>query len=169
MLTACSLRLLATAEVILVLTADVVQQQAQWKPSANEWSIAEVLGHLLDEERFDFPFRLRSTLEQPDVPLPAIDPEGWVIAHRYNTRDLTELRAEFVAERKRSLDWLKQLQQPNWDTPVNHPHLQGLRAGDLLHAWVGHDLLHIRQINELRWKWQEQMALPYRLEYAGDW
>jgi hypothetical protein len=66
-----------------------------------------------------------------------------------------------VAERKRSLDWLKQLQQLNWDTPVNHPHLQGLRAG--------HDLLHIRQINELRWKWQEQMALPYRLEYAGDW
>lgn len=164
-----SAQLAATGAAIAALARDIGAEQARWKPAPADWSITEVLCHLYDEEREDFRLRLDLTLHQPEAPLPPIDPEGWVAQRAYNSRSLPEVAALFAAERERSLAWLAALQQPDWERVCNHPQLVGLRAGDLLAAWVGHDLLHIRQLNELRWRFLAQAAEPYRLDYAGDW
>ena len=42
-----------------------------------------------------------------------------------------------------------------------------LRAGDLLASWLAHDLIHIRQITRLHYRWLERLAAPYQLGYAG--
>ena len=39
----------------------------------------------------------------------------------------------------------------------------------LLAAWLAHDCLHIRQLNEIRYAWLATMAAPYAVGYAGDW
>ena len=44
-----------------------------------------------------------------------------------------------------------------------------LTAGDLLASWAAHDLLHLRQLNELRYAYLIQVAAPYSVRYAGDW
>jgi hypothetical protein len=44
-----------------------------------------------------------------------------------------------------------------------------MRAGDMFAAWVAHDGLHIRQLNELHRSLLERAAKPYRVGYAGEW
>ena len=44
-----------------------------------------------------------------------------------------------------------------------------MRAGDMLAAWLAHDLLHIRQLIQLQRAWDERQLAPYSLEYAGEW
>ena len=50
-----------------------------------------------------------------------------------------------------------------------HPQAGPLRAGDLLAAWQAHDLLHVRQLTRLHYRFLEQQAEPFTLRYAGDW
>jgi hypothetical protein len=44
-----------------------------------------------------------------------------------------------------------------------------LSAGDVLVSWVAHDFLHIRQLNEVLYAWNEKQASPYSVQYAGGW
>ena len=44
-----------------------------------------------------------------------------------------------------------------------------IKAGDMFAAWVAHDLLHTRQLIELRWAFTTQALEPYQVLYAGTW
>lgn len=162
-------RLESGMATIEALIRGVPEAQAQWKPSASEWSLVEVVNHLYDEERDDFRFRIDQTLHHPEQPLPPINPEEWAVQRRYNERNLEESLLRLLSARRSSLAFLERLIDENWDQPVNHPQIGGLRAGDLLAAWAAHDLLHIRQLNELHWQYLQATATPYGLSYAGDW
>lgn len=157
-----------TAESIAGLVQDVAESQARWKPDAQSWSILEVINHLYDEEREDFRLRLDFVLHQPSQPWPEIDPQGWVLARNYNDRDLKESLDNFLAERRASLQWLQALSGPNWDAVYDAP-FGPIRAGDIFAAWAAHDLLHMRQLVELHFAYTQQLAHPYRVEYAGPW
>ncbi|MCU0491827.1 MAG: DinB family protein [Chloroflexaceae bacterium] len=159
----------SNAEAITGMLRAVTVEQARWKPTADAWSILEVVNHLADEERDDFRLRLNLTLHQPQQPLPPIDPEGWVTARAYHQRELAPSLENFLSERQHSLAWLRTLRNPDWQQPCNHPHLQGLRAGDLLVSWVAHDLLHLRQLSELHWRYLAQGVAPFGVGYAGEW
>lgn len=154
---------------LTALLSGISEDQAHWKPARDEWSIVEVINHLYDEEREDFRLRLTMTLTHPEQLLPPIDPEGWAVQREYNQREFRESLERFLEERRQSLVWLRTLETPDWTLPINHPRLTGLRAGDMLAAWAGHDLLHLRQIIELRWKYLQGRAKPYILDYAGEW
>jgi hypothetical protein len=159
----------AGATTIAALTRAVSPEQASWRPSPDAWSIVEVINHLYDEEREDFRLRVRLPLLEPDQPIPAIDPQAWVTDREYNSRDLSESLANFLDERRSSIQWLRQLGDERWDTHLNHPHLSDLSAGDILYSWAAHDLLHIRQLNELHYAYLAREAAGYIIGYAGDW
>jgi hypothetical protein len=161
-------QLITNAEKIRALVQGLPSDQAHWRPKEDAWSILEVVGHLADEERLDFRVRLEITLHRPDEPWPAIDPGGWVQAHHYNDGDLQETLSSFLAAREDSLNWLRGLASPNWEATYEAPFGQ-IKAGDLLAAWVGHDLLHMRQLVELLWSHLLLEVEPYRVEYAGEW
>jgi hypothetical protein len=164
----CISRLASNAQGIRSLVDGVTAQQAGWKPDANSWSVLEVVNHLLDEEKQDFRVRLEYTLFRPGDPWPAIDPQGWVTERAYNQRDLEESLANFLHAREDSLAWLRTLREPNWDAAYQTS-LGPLTAGDLLAAWVAHDLLHMRQLVELHWAYVQLELAPYHTFYAGDW
>jgi hypothetical protein len=151
------------------LTALVSAETARWKPDADSWSILEVVNHLLDEEREDFRVRLDIILHQPDAPWPPIDPDGWVTSRGYNERDLTQSLAELSAERERSLAWLQTLDSADWGTTGSAPWGDTIRAGDMLAAWVAHDLLHLRQLVELQYALTLATTQPFSVRYAGQW
>lgn len=161
--------LATNAETIAAFVRSVSTAQTRWKPSPDAWSILEVLCHLYDEEREDFRLRLDLTLNYPEQPLPPIDPVGWVSQRAYQQRDLRESLEQFLAERQQSLVWLHSLDSPNWTRTCNSPHLRDMRAGDVLAAWVAHDLLHLRQLVELHYLFHAAHTTPYRVEYAGEW
>ncbi len=160
-------RLARNAEVIRRL-ADCPDEHARWKPEPKRWSLLEVLGHLLDEEREDFRQRIDILLHRPDAPWPPIDPEGWVVQRAYNAADPADALAAFLAERRASLAWLAGLRAPDWDRSRTHPSAGVLRAGDLLAAWQRHDLLHIRQMVALHAEREKAAAAPFRTDYAGS-
>ena len=164
----CVTRLAANVKVFEGLLGGVGAEQARWKPAPERWSLAEVMGHVHDEEVEDFRQRLDYTLHRPGEAWPKIDPQGWVKERAYNERDLQEWLRDFVRERERSLAWLKGLREPDWRVRAERP--QGvLAAGDILASWVAHDLLHVRQLTRLHYEYVAHVAAPYRVEYAGEW
>ena len=165
----CLNQLSADAAAIQRLVETVDTDQAYWKPTENDWSVLEVLNHLVDEEREDFRLRLQHLLSGSSEPWPPIDPQGWIAERDYNKRDLGESLANYLRERQCSLDWLATIRGVEWQTAYRHPPLQGLTAGDLLASWVAHDLLHLRQLVELKWAYGCVQFSPYAPDYAGAW
>ena len=156
------------AQRIHVLVEGITDQQAHWKPDPSSWSILEVVGHLLDEEKEDFRVRIDFTLHRSGEPWPGIDPEGWVTQRRYNERDLKATLEGFLAAREKSRTWLKSLSSPNWDEAREAP-FGRITAGDIFASWVAHDLLHMRQLVRLHWAYTATKVSPYRTTYAGTW
>lgn len=162
-------RLEANAEVFRGLVTRVPEGQARWKPSASEWSLLEVVNHLADEERDDFRIRLDLTLHHPDREWPPIDPPAWAVERRYNERDPEGSLEDFLRERARSVEWLRGLEAFAVDAAYEHPKLGTITAGDLLHSWLAHDLLHIRQIARLHHQFLVSRRSPDAVAYAGSW
>lgn len=160
--------LAAQCQAVAALVADVGPGQVRWKPAPDQWSILEVVNHLADEEREDFRTRVGLALFAPTSEWPPIDPQGWVAARRYNERDFQPSLADYRAEREQSLAWLRGLEAPNWDSRVERP-WGVITAGDLLAAWVAHDVLHLRQLVELRYAYLVEEAQPDSVVYAGEW
>lgn len=155
---------------IQALANGVSDEQARWKPDAESWSLLEVVNHLADEELEDFRTRLDTLLHRPGEEPPPIDPQGWVTSRGYNQRDLSESLDRFLAERQRSLGWLRGLEAPDWTIKVVGPDGSWeIRAGDMAAGWVAHDLLHMRQLVELHWAWTQREVEPYVTQYAGAW
>lgn len=163
-------RLSLGAGRLRALAEGVSDEQARWKPDADTWSILEVVNHLYDEEREDFRQRLDYLLHRPAEEAPPIDPQGWVTAREYNRRDPAESLDRFLAERQHSLEWLRGLDNPNWESGFPMPDGSIFKAGDMAASWVCHDLLHSRQLVELHYAWTTQQAVPpYHGDYAGRW
>jgi hypothetical protein len=162
-------QLAVNAVAIQYLVAGIDAAQARWKPSPDDWSVLEVINHLADEEREDFRARIRHVLSGSDEPAPPINPMGWVTERAYNRRELAPSLEDYLQERQQSLQWLRGLRGADWDTPVKHVPVPNFHAGDLLVSWVAHDVLHQRQLVELKWAYGQTIYPPYNPGYAGDW
>ena len=156
------------AATIATLVAGVSPEEARRRPAPDAWSLLEVICHLHDEEREDFRPRLDVVLHRPEEAWPRIDPGGWVTARHYQDRTLAEVLAAFLGERERSLAWLASLTAPDWGREYQAP-FGRITAGDLLASWPAHDLLHTRQLVELRHARLLTQVAPHRTQYAGDW
>jgi hypothetical protein len=156
------------ADIIRALVMGVTQAEAQVRPMPESWSILEVVCHLVDEEREDFRQRVDFILNRPGEEWPPIHPGAWVTERKYNERDLEQSLNDFLAERRKSLIFLKGLDSANWNTSHLSPFGER-KAGDLLSSWVAHDNLHMRQLVELRRMRIQKITDPYDILYAGDW
>lgn len=110
-------------------------------PRAGEWSAADCLQHLVDTERFVFPARVRAILASQDFAAYDPDAEGTV----NTTQTPTQLAAEFANLRAESLPLLASLTPADLPRTARHADLGVVTLEQLLHEWVGHDLMHTVQ------------------------
>ena len=157
-----------STEMMRALLAGISQEEAQIKPTPEAWSILEVTCHLYDEEREDFREHLDFILHRQNEEWHVIHPKEWVTERKYNEQGYAEMRERFFAERLKSLEWLKGLEEKNWDTTYTSEY-GSVTAGEMFACWVAHDNLHIRQLVELRREHIERITQPYPIGYAGDW
>lgn len=157
-----------STEMIRALLLGITQEEAGIKPNAKSWSILEVVCHLYDEEREDFREHLDFILHRQNEEYHVIDPQDWVKERRYNEQDFQAMQEEFFSERRKSLDWLRGLSSPDWDTTYTSQY-GSVSAGEMFACWIAHDNLHIRQLVELRRARIESICKPYDIQYAGDW
>jgi len=160
--------LVNSTEMIRSLINGIGQEQAQVKPDAESWSILEVICHLYDEEREDFREHLDFILNRQNEEWHVIDPQSWVTERKYNEQDFSQMQEKFNTERRKSLEWLKGLENVDWDTTYTSEY-GSMSAGEMFSCWVAHDNLHIRQLVELRRSYIERITQPYQIQYAGDW
>ncbi|MCB0602497.1 MAG: DinB family protein [Saprospiraceae bacterium] len=155
-------------QVFRNLLSGVPHEMQTWRPGPDKWNLLEIICHLRDEEKEDFRIRVQMVLEDPDQTLPAIDPVGWVQSRHYGDQDFEVVLNSFLAERKRSVDWLQSLQDPPWHHEHVHP-TAGIRSARLFFTnWLAHDYLHIRQITRLKYDYLHAMT-GVALDYAGKW
>jgi len=155
-------QLASNAQAVRALAQTFSDEQAQWKPGPETWSLKEVLEHLYNEERGDFRRHLKGMFEgtQP--------PRGHVSVESYH-----QALEGFLTEREASVAWLSALGSPDWEVTTTlrfgPSETMTLSAGDMLVSWVEHDILHLRQMVELMHGWNEKRASPYSVQYAGGW
>src|SRR5207244_10935827 len=107
----------------------------------------DVVGHLIDGEEPDWSPRARIILARgPDLRFEPYDR----FRHRARNvgRSLEFLLAEFARLRAANLDLLRswKLTARELELPGEHPSLGRVTLGQLLAAWVAHDLGHLAQV-----------------------
>lgn len=155
------------AQAVRALVQNVSDRQARWKPEPDAWSILDVINHLAYEEVHDFRNRLNLVLHRPQEAWPSGESARGVTEDS-RERGLERALEAFLSAREASLAWLEGLETPNWAATFEAPFGE-IRAGDIMTAWAAHDLLHLRQLIELRWALLSRDVEPYSVRYAGAW
>ena len=162
-------RLDAFGSVPKLLLGGLDAESALWRPSEEDWSIVEIVSHLVDEEIEDFRMRLRLTLEDPIADWPPIDPVRVARERNYRNRTLNDMLAQFQSVRMESVAWLRSLPRIDVDVAHKDPRFESMSAGDLLASWCAHDALHLRQLARRLHGLSEHRAHPHHIGYAGEW
>lgn len=123
--------------------------------------------HNYDEEREDFREHLDFILNRQNEEGHQTDPQGWAASRKDNEQNFLEVQKKFIEERIRSLDWLIDLADRDWDKTCFSEN-SSVSAGEMFVSWMAHDNFHIRQLVELKRYQIEKITQPYRVGYAGD-
>ena len=150
------------------LLAGVDEEEFLFRPFPEHWCLLEIVCHLYDEECEDFRKRIETTLQSPGKLPPSIDPQGWVISRKYIEEDYPEKLSDFINERKKSIEWLSNLENPIWTNSYVHPEFGAVSADFFLKNWLAHDLLHIRQIARVKYQYLKSTD-GQPIDYAGNW
>jgi hypothetical protein len=124
-------------------------EQLQWKPAMERWSISEVLAHLAEAEVLAFRDRVKKMLDQESPLLEAYDQNAAYAAGRYSGAQARENLKHFCHERDRSLSWLRYIRSGMASRTGRHAEYGSITVGQLMNEWAFHDLGRIRQIAEL--------------------
>lgn len=118
------------------------------KPSPDEWSIAEIVGHMLETDTL-FAIRVRALLEAQGVELPRPMPP-WKLheGKGYESMQVAELMLRMRVARAQSLSLVSQMTPEQWSY---RGRIQGSATSMLdLGTWVAnHDRGHLAQIYRL--------------------
>lgn len=133
--------LAAQHEATQQLLRDLPENRARFRPAAGEWSVTEVVGHMIDTERIMACRALRFA-RGDDQPLPGFDQDPYVAAADFDARALSSLMEEFAALRRSHGLMLSGLSEAAWMR-------RGVASGNDVSvralAWIiaGHELHHV--------------------------
>ncbi len=145
----------ATMPMLETEIAALPEPLTHFCPAAGEWSVNEVIGHLIETEARGFAGRIQRILADPGYVCEPWDPDQVARERHDNEKPATALLGEFAARRVESLALLQTLTAAQLTRTAEHPVVGLLSVNDLLHEWVFHDRNHIKQImsNLQAWVW----------------
>jgi hypothetical protein len=115
-------------------------------PAEGEWGARQVLEHLIDVEGIAFRERIGRIVTEDDPFIRSIDPPARLEAGGYASLPLAELLDRFAEQRVESIEWLKSFSPEQLERTGTHDEAGTIGAGELIHYWACHDLLHLRQL-----------------------
>ncbi|MGI9550227.1 MAG: DinB family protein [Aurantibacter sp.] len=151
-----------TPDVLRTLLADLAVEWTHENEGQNTWSPYDVVGHLIHGEKTDWMVRAEIILgNNPNKEFVPFD--RFAQFENSKGKSLKSLLAEFEALRQENLKSLrsKNLSLEDLNLQGIHPELGAVTLGQLLAAWVVHDLGHIAQVSRV-------MAKQYKDE-VGPW
>jgi uncharacterized damage-inducible protein DinB len=120
-------------------------RQLRRRPGSREWSVVEVLAHLLDGE-VALGFRIRKLAAEPGAAIVPWDQEKWTPGLRHRRADPRTILAAFTTLRADTIALVRRLTPAQRRASGRHPEYGRLRIDQLLHHWAEHDLIHLEQI-----------------------
>lgn len=133
----------------------------------DSWSPFDVLGHLVHGEETDWIPRARMILERGEAR--AFEPfDRFAMFEKSRGKSLGELLETFARRRAESLRELGEMNLTPEDLARRgrHPELGAVTLGQLLSAWVVHDLGHVGQVARVLAKQYGEAVGPWRA-YLG--
>lgn len=133
--------LAAQLDAALALLTPLTPERAAFRPTPEDWSILQVIGHLTDGERV-FSHRALRFSRGDETPLPGFDQDLYVANGGSDRRTLASLLDELAAARRSSLALFASLDDAAWAR-------RGVASGDeisvlaLAFICAGHELHHI--------------------------
>jgi hypothetical protein len=117
------------------------------RPAAAEWSVLELLGHLVDAETV-MSGRFRWTVSQDEPPLLGYDQDLWVARLRHNDGQPDELLAVFSALRGANLQLWRRSSADDRQRVAMHAE-RGPESYELMFRMLaGHDRFHLEQMRD---------------------
>lgn len=120
--------------------------QARFKPGPQEWSIKEVVSHLIDTERV-FSYRLLRISRKDKTPLPGFEQEDYVRESGADTLPLIDLLDEFVHLRQANLLAIRNM-KPIAFTETGTASGSPVSTRALVYMLVGHVEHHMASLKE---------------------
>jgi hypothetical protein len=128
------------------LLCDLPEARALYRPAAGEWSVKEVIGHLIDAERI-MAYRILRFAREDAQALTGFEPDPYIAAANFDSRALPDLLEELAALRRSHVLMFSGLSEEAWLR-------RGVASGNDMSvrawAWViaGHELHHVISLKE---------------------
>lgn len=131
-------------EEIRQMLGSLTESQALFRPGPAEWSIKEVLGHMIDTERIFF-YRALCISRGESQPLPGFDQDEYVQGTHFDEYSLPELLQEFTLTRQSNLITIRHISaEASQRTGTASNHVISVRA--LIHMLAGHVRHHLKSL-----------------------
>lgn len=137
--------LAATPRQIARLVKGVSRKKLSRRPSADTWSVTEILAHLADSELV-YGFRIRLILEAASPTIQGIDQDLWAKFSDYAKHDPVLSLEALRSNRERLVRLLKSLPPGSWDFHGMHSERGKETVKRVVEMLAGHDINHMMQI-----------------------
>jgi hypothetical protein len=117
-------------------------------PASGEWSVHQVIGHLITIDRPAFRDRI-AWIVTGDAEVASFDPGSLVDARDFDAESLDDLLAELASERAQSAVSVRSLADVDLTATADFGPHGSLAAADFVHEWPFHDHDHLQQILEI--------------------
>ena len=156
-----------TPATLSALLGDLTDPWMHYSTDADAWSPYDVIGHLIHGEETDWIPRAVIILQEGQSR--AFEPfNRFAQFEQSKGQSLGSLLEKFAQLRQQNLVTLKQMNiaSEQWALRGTHPELGSVTLGQLVAAWVVHDLDHIHQIVVALAKQYTEAVGPWRAYLA---
>jgi hypothetical protein len=129
------------AAEVRALPPDLARRQA-----GGGWCALEVIGHLLEADRRGFAGRIRLLVDRDRPRLETWDQPSVAASRHDCERDPEALVREFLDRREEGALFLEALRPADLQRGGEHPTVGWLTVGEVMHEWVHHDRVHLKQV-----------------------
>ena len=155
-----------TPGILCGLMRELSQEDAEWKPAPDRFSVAEVLAHLSHSEGHCYRMRVDRFLGEEMPEFEPDDAQMYLVLYRGT--DAEDSFDHFEEQRESNVEYLRSLPRSAGERRAMHKEAGEITLQQMLHEWAMHDLGHIRQIAELvrarkHWKAAGKLGESYQL------
>jgi hypothetical protein len=126
-------------------------------PAPGKWTVAQIVAHLCDAEIVTS-YRYRVAIAESGRPIQAYDQDKWADNLGYDSADCRKKLDLFVKMRRENVALLESLTPKQWKRYGMHEERGKETVERMVQMIAGHDINHVRQIEEMGKKFRRRRA-----------
>ena len=133
-------------QIAIDLARSIPEEKLTWRFAEGEWTIKEILVHVMDDERI-YAYRALRFARNDNTELPGFEQDNYVPYSRANERGLENILDEYSAVRFATIALFNSLDESAYTRAgIASGHVMSVRAA--MYHLAGHELHHVKSIRE---------------------